>query len=77
MRAVLSTYASPSLSVCVPVGLIILNALYFVATDQRIVSRIAVQMAGAAQLHCPTPKTWHRVVVMYVLADSPYAVLIL
>lgn len=46
MRAVSSTYASPSLSVCVPVGLVILNALYFVATNQRIVYRIAVQMTG-------------------------------
>ena len=56
MSAVLSTNASPSLSVCFPVGLVIWNATYVSTTDHKIVSSTAVHIAGAAQLPCPTPR---------------------
>ena len=77
MRAVSSTYASPRRSVLFPVGLTTLNAEYFVETDHKMVSRIAVQMAGAAQLPCPTPNIRRNAVVIYSRADMPWPVLIL
>ena len=77
MRAVSPTYASPSWWIVFPVRLVISIAVYLALTNHRVVSRIAVHIAGAAQLPCPTPRIRQKAFDMYVCVATPCPVLML